>query len=268
LLYFVGFCCTILRAISMAGVGWYFVETAMDQQKAAPSMTETNADAARPEVTPVGPVTMAEALERWLPHCNDNPHKVAARLDTAHREGEIRLLGGDVPMAPRAIPAMMGIVAHVPSDGRAFLYVEVRKGLAGDYPIWDGKTVGSLEKHHQFWTFERKSFDAHLPVEPTPDEPVADEPVAATLVPDEPKNRRGRPADIEVTDHLIEALVYVGVSGKLPKSVDGQGGLRQQLESRLGSRCAGRTRFYEIFSPIYERIEREKPSRHMRPVGD
>ena len=57
----------------------------------------------------------------------------------------------------------------------------MRKALVGDYPIWDGKTVESLEKHHQFWTFERKSFEAHLP-----DEPVANAPVSDGSIPKEP----------------------------------------------------------------------------------
>jgi hypothetical protein len=223
--------------------------------------------------TPDGPVSMADALERLLPYCDGNPHKVAARLDARHREGEIRLLAGGVVMAPGANPAMMGIAAHIPPDGRAVLYVQVRKALVGDYPIWDGKTVESLEKHHQFWTFERKSFDAHLPDEPVADAPVSDgsipkEPISSEPVSDESKNLGGHPVEFEVEDLLREALVYLGVAGKLPKTVGGQGGLHDQLKQRLGTRCPGRTRFNEIFGPIFQRIQSERPPRHLPPIGD
>src|SRR5262249_19838001 len=131
----------------------------------APSAVDADANA--PRVTaPAGSVFMAEALARYLPHCDNKPHKVAARLDAQQREGDVRLLGGNVAIAPGANPSMLGVKAHISPDGRAFLYVQVRKGLAGDYPIWDGETVTSLSQHHQFWAFERESFDAHFPDAP------------------------------------------------------------------------------------------------------
>src|SRR5262245_9368144 len=111
-------------------------------------------------------VSMVEALERLLPRCENNPHKVAARLDAQHREADVPLLGGGVAIAPGANPSMLGIKAHIRPDGRAFLHVQVRKALDGNYTLWDGKTEPSLEEHHKFWTFERKSFDAHLPDAP------------------------------------------------------------------------------------------------------
>src|SRR5262249_60294848 len=37
--------------------------------------------------TQSGPVTMTEALERLLPHCEGGPFKVAEWLDTKHRPG-------------------------------------------------------------------------------------------------------------------------------------------------------------------------------------
>jgi hypothetical protein len=230
-------------------------------------------DAKHETTAPVVSVSMAEALERLLPYCDNNPHKVAARLDAQHREGDVRLLGGDVAMAPGANPAMLGIAAHIPPDGRAVLYIQVRKALAGDYPIWDGETVTSLSQHHQFWAFERENFDAHFPGEPIPDKPIADksipdELISDTPIPDEPKNRGGRPPDFEVIDLLTEALVYVGVAGKLPKTAGGEGGLREKLKQRLGPRCPGRTRFNEIFGPIYQRIQNERPPRHIPPIGD
>ncbi len=210
------------------------------------------------------PVSLGEALERYLPHCENNPHKVAARLDAQHRDGDVRLLGGDAMMAPGANPSMLGVKAHIAPDGRAFLYVQVRKGLVGDYPIWDGETVTSLRKHHEFWAFERESFDAHLPAAPSapiPSAPVADGPVST-----EAKNLGGHPAEYEIVDLLIEALVYVGVKGQLPKTMRGAGGLHDQLKQRLGSRCPGSTRFGEIFGPIYQRIKNEQPPRHLPPI--
>ena len=60
-----------------------------------------------PPVT-AGPVSMTEALERLLPHCENGPHKVAARLDEHHRNGEVCLLGGDVAIAPSVKPVDAG----------------------------------------------------------------------------------------------------------------------------------------------------------------
>jgi hypothetical protein len=257
--------------------------------KSAPSMVKANADMPRVTGVTTGPVFMDEALERFLPHCDNNPHKVAERLDTMHRRGEVRLLAGKAMVAPSGNPKMLGVVAHVLSDGKAVLYVQVRQGLAGDYPIWDGEDVESLKEHHRFWAFERDSFDALLsdapvadgpvPKTPTPEAPVAAAPIAETPtletpvvagpVPDGPKNRGGHPIEFEVEDLLIEALVYVGVVGELPKSVGGEGGLHEKLKQRLGSRCPARIRFNEIFSPIFQRIQNEqRPSRHLPPIGD
>jgi hypothetical protein len=185
---------------------------------------------------------MVEALERLLPHCDDNPHRVASRLDAQHREGEIRLLGGGVAIAPNANPAMLGVAAHISSDGRACLYVQVRRGLAGNYPTWhsapDDDTTESLDRHHQFWTFERKSFDTHMP--------------------SVSKNRGGRPREFNDMDLLVEALVYVGVAGALPKTVEGEGSLHEKLKLRLGSRCPERARFHRVFGPIFQRIKDER----------
>jgi hypothetical protein len=186
-----------------------------------------------------GPVLMAEALERLLPYCDGSPHQVAARLDKQHREGDVGLLGGGTAMAPAANPALLGVVAHIPPVGEAFLYVQVRQNLGMHCPIWDG-TVTSLEQHHDFWAFERTSFENHFPNTATP------------------KNRGGRPAEYSVEDLVTEALVYVVVAGALPKTVEGEGGLYEKLRDRLRSRCPAPTRLREIFGPIYQRIENER----------
>jgi hypothetical protein len=40
--------------------------------------------------------------------------------------------------------------------------------------------------------------------------------------------------------------------------MDGEGGLREKLQDRLGSRCPKHTRFSEIFGPIYKKIDEER----------
>jgi hypothetical protein len=191
------------------------------------------------------PVTLAEALERLLPGCNDNPFDAANWLNDRQETGKIRLLGVPVPkepgaapglpvmMAPNANPVMLRIMARVPTDGRNELYVS---GLGVAY---------------QDWTFERESFEAQLPD------------AAATVVDSEPVDnapvdRRGRPEEFSVVDLITEALVYAAVVGRLPQTIDGVGGLHEQLEYRLGPRCPRRTRFYEVFSPIFRRAEEER----------
>ena len=195
------------------------------------------------------PVFLPEALARALPDCKNNQHKVKVRLETLQREGDIRLLANGVPMAPGATPTMLGVEADT-LHGRPILYIDVRKGLTGDYPIWDGETLESLERHHRFWAYERTTFEACFP-----GKPVVDQPPNVG----EPKNLGGRSAEYEVRDLLTEALVYAGVAGKLPKTVEGEGSLHEQLKRRLGPRCPERTRFREIFSPIYRRIKNERP---------
>jgi hypothetical protein len=95
-----------------------------------------------------------------------------------------------------------------------------------------------LAKHHQFWTFERASFEAHFPRAP--------------------RNPGGRPREYVVEDLLIEALIYAGVAGGLPRTVEGEGSLYEKLKQRLGSRCPERVRFCEIFGPIFQRIKNER----------
>src|SRR5262249_36646817 len=106
-------------------------------------------------------------------------------------------------------------------------------------PVWDvGMTLEDLDKHHRFWAFERPSFEAHFP--------------------GTPRNPGGHPREYVVEDLLIEALVYTGIAGALPKTVEGEGSLYEKLKQRLGSRCPERTRFCEIFGPIFQRIKNER----------
>jgi len=158
---------------------------------------------------------------------------------------------------------MLGIVAHVFSNGKAAIYVQVRKDIGSGYPGWDGRTMTSLEQHHLFWSFERASFEAHLPESservsesrdssherPSPDEPAS--------------NRGGRPPEFNLVDLLTEAFIYVAVEG-LPNTMEGEGGLHEKLKLRLGSRCPERTRFREIFSPIFQHIRQGRQGRQGR----
>src|SRR5262249_1766625 len=154
-------------------------------------------------------VSMVEALARLLPHCENKPHKVAARLDALHRDGDVGLLGGDTAIAPGANPSMLGVKAHIPPDGRAVLYIQIRKPLAGRIPTGAGESGPGWENPHKFGRFERKAFDPHFPDTPVPDAPVPNEPVLDT--PDLHILGLGRPADYDVNELLIEALVYVSV---------------------------------------------------------
>src|SRR5215472_7060443 len=106
-------------------------------------------------------VSLIEALQRRLPYCKNDPHKVAVQLDLQHRNNDIHLLAGGVVIAPGSNPSLLGIVAHIPPDGRAVLYVQIRDSLNRDCPVWEpGETAERLERHRQLWTFERESFHA------------------------------------------------------------------------------------------------------------
>jgi hypothetical protein len=178
---------------------------------------------------------MAKALERLLPHCDHSPHKVASRLDAQHRDGEVRLLGGGVVIDARSNPVMLGIKAHIASDGRAALYVEIRRALAGNYPMWDGKTVESLERHHRFWAYDRTTFDAHFPA---------------------PVNRGGRPPKYDAGARekiLTEAAVSLCEEGPPePLSLEA---LCDQVGNRLGNSSPGLTLLKEILGPLCARLK-------------
>jgi hypothetical protein len=116
--------------------------------------------------TRADPVSLTEALERLLPHHEDNPDEVACWLDDQQPGGHLPLLGGGVVMASSANPAMLGIVAHIPPVGRPFLYVQVRQDLGTGYHLWEpGHTVESLAQHHRFWTLAREGFERCVPGE-------------------------------------------------------------------------------------------------------
>src|SRR5262249_40953380 len=129
----------------------------------------------------------------------------------------------------------------------------------------------------RFWAFERESFDDHFPDGPIPhkpalseaipielvsNEPVSNEPVSNELVSDRSTNRGGRERQFDAEMLLTEALVYLAVEGELPKHVAGDNSLHEKLELQLGAECPGRSRFSELFGPIYKRIEDERRRRH------
>jgi hypothetical protein len=193
---------------------------------------DDTAPPARPQ-----PGSLPDALERLLRHFKNNPFDVAEWLNNQHRRGKIPLLGDGIEMAPNSNPGMLGVMARFSPSGKAELYIEVRKALDRNYQNW------SFERE-SFEAIERESFEVHLP--------------------GGPENRGGHPVEYNVEDILTEALVYVGVAGRLPDTVGGQGGVLEQLEPRLGPRCPGRTRFHEIFDPIFRRIKAEKNQRQSR----
>jgi len=180
-----------------------------------------------------GPTSMAEALERFLPSCENNPHKVAERLDTLHRRGEVGLLAGKALVAPGSNPRMLGVVAHVLSDGKAVLYVQVRQGLVGNYPVWDGKDVECLKEHHRFWAFERESFEALLSAK-----------------------RGGRPKIYGPEDRervLVEAAMALHEEG-IPTPLT-EDGLANVVSVRMGNNSPGDTLLKEILKPLYKRLK-------------
>jgi hypothetical protein len=184
-----------------------------------------------------GPVTMTDALERLLPHCDGNPHKVAARLDAQHRDDDVFLLGGGVAIPPESNPSMLGIKAHIPPAGPAFLYVQLRAGRPPG-PVWDvGMTLKDLGEHHRFWTFERKSFEDHFP--------------------SAPKNRGGRPPVFTQQDReniLVEAAVAVYEEG-LPDNPLTLEGLSNAVAARLGDASPGLTLLKEILGPLWRKLK-------------
>jgi hypothetical protein len=188
-------------------------------------VTAETQNALVPVVTDDGStVSLAEALNRLLPHCNNNPFEVANWLNLRQQTGKVRLLGDGEPIAPNANPSILGVMARIPPDGKAELYVEVRRSIDGCY---------------QKWAFQRESFEANLPGVPA-------------------VNKGGRPPEYDRERLVTEALIYTIVDG-WPDSLNGVGGLFEKLKDRLGeSKTAGRTQLFNLFTPIQRRIDAEK----------
>jgi hypothetical protein len=192
---------------------------------------------------------MIEALRRHLPHCNNDPYKVAMRLDLQHRNNDVHLLAGGVVIAPGSNPSLLGIVAHIPPDGRAVLYVQIRQALSGNYPVWEpGGTVESLERHRQFWTFERESFDAHSPDQQggalqenanheAPSTPVApprigeDQPVGDQELTQPPAHRPEK-----VIPRWEEAMEYAGKQRRHNPAIAGSAAEMRSIKTWLSDR--------------------------------
>ena len=75
-----------------------------------------------------GPVTLVDALKRLLPHCEDNPHKVANWLNERHSEGDIRLLANGVGLT--ATPVTL-VWDEAPRPA-----LEHRKGHLSSATLW------------------------------------------------------------------------------------------------------------------------------------
>jgi hypothetical protein len=185
--------------------------------------------------TSAGPVFLPEALERFLPRCDDNPHAVAERLDTLHRRGELCLLAGGVMVAPSSNPNMLGLVARNLVDGTPVLLVQVRQDLTGDYPIWDQATMESLKRHHEFWAFERAGFEAQL---------------SMTV-----KRSGGRPRVYgpEAREQVLtEAAMVLFEEG--PPNPLTEDGLADMVSIRMGAKSPGSTLLKEILKPLYDQL--------------
>jgi hypothetical protein len=176
-----------------------------------------------------GPVTLVEALERLLPHCGDNPHKVAEWLNLHCRTGDIPLHVEGIEIAPAATQnGMIVIVGRISPSGEKSLEGQV-SGSGG----WDPRWIKAREE--LVFTFGREGFEVHLP--------------------GPAKSPGGHPTEFSREDLFAEALVYAGAS--LPRTMTGEGSLHEKLKLRIGPRCPEESQFKKFFGPIYQRIKDE-----------
>jgi hypothetical protein len=179
-----------------------------------------------------GPVSLSEALERLLPLFNNKVHKVATWLDQRHRDGDLQLLAGDIVIAPATNPSMLGVVARGLPDGRTVLYVQVRKGLNIDCPVWDGENEDALCKHQAFWSYGRTTFETIFPV---------------------PVDRGGRPPKYDPAEILIEAAVAIYEDGPpKPSTIEGWVAL---IQRRLGDQSPGEGLLKKVLAPLNRRMK-------------
>jgi len=169
-------------------------------------------------------LTLDEVLEQMLPQCNDSPFEVARWLNDRVEAGKVRLLCDGIVVPPKLYPTHLVAVGWIAPDGRPALQMTLRRSFGLD------------DKPIEQWTMERKSFEASRP--------------------NAPRNRGGRPREVDRERLLTTALIYAAVCG-WPDTLDGEGGLFEKLEFEL-EQVPGRTTLYQIFNPIHDRIEDER----------
>jgi hypothetical protein len=189
------------------------------------------------------PVFFPEALERLLPlpQFDNNPHKVASWLDDRHRDGDLQLLAGDIVIAPAANPSMLGVVAHIPQVGKAVLYIQVRKSMNIDCPLWDCESETGLLKHQGYWSYGRTTFEEVFPVS---------------------VDRGGRPPEYSREDILIEAAILVYEDGPPERLTAGAwaDAISARIEAR-GANSPGSTLLREVLGPLNKRFKAIVPKR-------
>lgn len=208
-------------------------------------------------------LTLDELLGQMLPHCDDDPFEVAKWAnDRIEKKKGLRLLGDGIFIPPHLHSTHLKVVAKIARDGRATLevqelralgHIEKAEAIVGyensgkeSFDPFDKKTWGEpIKQSHdrlrepiKRWTVECASFEANRP--------------------DAPRNRGGRPLKYS-REHLVtEALVYIAVNGT-PDTLDGHGGLFEKLEIVLKpTDIPERSTLYNIFNPIWGRIEDER----------
>jgi hypothetical protein len=163
-------------------------------------------------------LTLAEVLERLLPLCDDSVFEVATWLNDHAERGKVKILGDGKPMHPASVPSMLKVDGFISPTGEPYLKIQA--------------------PYAKQWAFERETFEANRP--------------------NAPRNRGGRPVEYPRERIVTEALIYIAVNGA-PATLDGEGGLFEKLELGLKpSEIPKRNTLYNIFNPIWKRIEDER----------
>jgi hypothetical protein len=164
-------------------------------------------------------LTLDEVWEQLQPGCD--VFEAAEWLNIRIRTKKVRLLGDGVVIAPGAFPNMLIVKPLIAADGRASLKIEV---------------LQALDRVISEWRIERATFERERAVT---------------------KDRGGRPRVYDHAEVLAAALVYVGVYG-CPDTLEGEGGLAEQVELELGKRGPQRTTLCEILRPPFRRIKQRR----------
>jgi hypothetical protein len=171
---------------------------------------------------PADALTLDEVLEQLLPHCDDNAFEVARWMRDHIRLGKIRLLADGVVVPPRVFPTYVDVEATIAPDGRAGLFLELRRafvlGDRGYIPVSQ-------------WVVDRRSFDINF----------------APL-----RDRRRRPSLERDCWLLIEAAAYVVERG-LPESPTAEA-LWFELQNIHRERCPGRSVALAVLGPFMQRM--------------
>lgn len=118
-------------------------------------------------------LTLAQVLERLLPHCDNSVFEVAKWLNDHAERGKVIILGDGKPMHPASMPAMVKVDGFVSPIGEPYLVIQApyakewtigREGFEKYYPGKAKSKELTLKQEMILAIVQQLWLSQHLPV--------------------------------------------------------------------------------------------------------